>query len=88
MEVEGAVFRGSFPVTPEQVCSWVGLPGEQEEAQSPGSSLSLLQAGSAVEELSGGAAVAGKPCGPSCSLMFVLQLLGSISQGRLRDTGD
>lgn len=52
--VEGAVFRGSFHVTPEQVCSWAGSPGEQEKAQSPGSSRSPLQAGSAVEELSGG----------------------------------
>lgn len=54
MEVEGAAFTESFHVTPEQVCSWAGLPGEQEEAQSPGSSHSLLQAGSAVEQLSGG----------------------------------
>lgn len=94
MEVEGAVFRGSFPVTPEQVCSWVGLPGEQEEAQSPGSSLSLLQAGSAVEELSGGQQWLASPVVPpalsclSCSFWAPFHREGSGTQGtEPRDEG-
>lgn len=82
-------WKGQFSqaVTPEQVCSLVGLPGRQGEAQSPGSSHSLLQAGSAVEELSEGSS--GWQALRSLLLSHVfLQLLGSISQGGLEDTGD
>lgn len=75
---------GSSHVTLEQVCSWERLP---EEAQSPGSSRSLLQAGSAVEELSGGQQWLASPVVPpalsclSCSFWAPFHREGSVTQG-------
>lgn len=80
-------FHGQLSCYPEQVCSWVGLPEEQEEAQSPGSSRSLLQAGSAVEELSGGQQWLASPVAPpalsclSCSFWALFHREGSGTRG-------